>query len=204
MTEIISTERVIELLTTNCNIKGVIGADDWERARPVTIQTFLKDIFDHCGGVVWMADMPEHETAEAGDVGECGTVLGNNSDIMPAGADPDEDAVEKAVVQVPDDIIEDVSPAAKKANPPSGKWEAYTDDIIKDAPPATKKGNQPFGKWEEYRGKALSNLECHKIAEEMLAEGYSYNKISLVIRKSPQTINNWQKKYGWIKPTGEQ
>lgn len=203
--KIIPTEKVIELLTMNYNIKGVVGADDWEHARPVTIQQFLRDIFNHCGGVVWMADIPEddiyitknilvpeekdHEecekedgSTETGDVEECGTAPEDNKDIVQAGADPDEDADEKAAVQIPDDII--------LTTPWTG---------IKKS-----KDYHPFGKWEEYKGKALSNLECQKIAGEMLAEGYSYNKISLVIRKSPQTINNWQKKYGWFKPTGEQ
>lgn len=36
MTKIIPTEKVIELLTTNYKIKGVVGADDWEHARPVS------------------------------------------------------------------------------------------------------------------------------------------------------------------------
>ena len=205
MTRIIPTEKVIELLTMNCNIKGFVGADDWEHARPVTIQTFLKDIFDHCGGVIWMADIPEcdiyitknifapgkedheegekeDESTEPRDVQECGTAPEDDKDILQEAADPDEDAVEKVAVQVPDDIIEDAAP----------KVEKRTKDF------------HPFGKWEEYKGKALSNLESQKIAEEMTKEGYSAAKISMVIRKSAQTVINWRNKFGWDKPEGDQ
>lgn len=203
--KIIPTEKVIELLTTNYNIKGVVGADDWEHARPVTIQQFLKDIFDHCGGVVWMADIPDddiyiiknifvpedqdHEEGEKedgntdpGDVEGCGPAPEDNKDIVQAGADPDEAADEKAAVQIPDDII--------LTTPWTG---------IKKS-----KDYHPFGRWEEYRGKALSNLECQKIAEEMTREGYPASKISMVIRKSTQTVINWRKKYGWEKPEGDE
>ena len=203
--KIIPTEKVIELLTTNYNIKGVVGADDWEHARPVTIQQFLRDIFDHCGGVVWMADIPEddiyitknilvpkekdHEecekedgSTETLDVEECGPAPEDNQDIVQEAADPDEAADEKAAVQIPDDII--------LATPWTG---------IKKS-----KDYHPFGRWEEYMGKALSNLECQKIAEEMTREGYPASKISMVIRKSAQTVINWRKKYGWGKPEGDE
>lgn len=76
-----------------------------------------------------------------------------------------------------------VAPAGAGEDPAPAAVEAVDDDHEKAKTPTD------LGKWAEYQARALSNDEINFVIKNMRNEGYSFARISTVVRLTPPAVS---------------
>lgn len=151
------------------NIRGISVSENWHNSRPVTLAMLIEEAIESHPEIMWLGeDLPDvplnknifHEQESAQDMQE--------SAQDEQEGDQDEQESDQAAP----------AGAAEEAPAP-----AAVDDGHKKAKTPTD-----LGKWAEYQAKALSNEEINFVITRMKEQGYTFSRISTVVRLTPPAV----------------
>ena len=151
------------------DIRGISVSENWHNSRPVTLAMLIEEAIERHPEIMWFGeDIPDvplnknifHEQESAQDMQE--------SAQDEQEGDQDEQESDQ---DAPEGAGEDTAPAA------------VDDDHEKAKTPTD------LGKWAEYQARALSNDEINFVIKNMRDEGYSFARISTVVRLTPPAVS---------------
>lgn len=156
------------------NIRGISVSENWHNSRPVTLAMLIEEAIECHPEIMWFGeDIPDvplnknifHEQESAQDMPESAQ---DEQEGDQDEQESDQDAPEGAAE-------EDTAPAAVDSD--------HGIHLKKSATPTA------LGKWAEYQARALSNDEINFVIKNMRDEGYSFARISTVVRLTPQAVS---------------
>ena len=143
------------------NIRGISVSENWHNSRPVTLSMLIEEAVESHPEIMWFGeDLP--------DVPLC-------KNIFPEQEVAQDEHESDRIGQEGD---QDEQEAAHVA--PAG---AVDDDHEKAKTPTD------LGKWAEFQARALSNDEINFVIKNMRDEGYSFARISTVVRLTPPAVS---------------
>lgn len=144
------------------NIRGISVSENWHNSRPVTLAMLIEEAVESHPEIMWFGeDLP--------DVPLC-------KNIFP----------EQEVAQDEQESVRDEQEAAHVA--PAGAGEDPAPAAVDDDHEKAKTPTD-LGKWAEYKARALSNDEINFVIKNMRDEGYSFARISTVVRLTPPAVS---------------
>lgn len=156
------------------DIRGISVSENWHNSRPVTLAMLIEEAIERHPEIMWFGeDIPDvplnknifHEQESAQDMQE--------SDQDEQEGDQDE---QESDYDAPEGAAEeDTAPAAVDSD--------HGIHLEKSATPTV------LGKWAEYQARALSNDEINFVIKNMRDEGYSFARISTVVRLTPPAVS---------------
>ena len=156
------------------DIRGISVSENWHNSRPVTLAMLIEEAIERHPEIMWFGeDIPDvplnknifHEQESAQDMQESAQ---DEQEGDQDEQESDQDAPEGAAE-------EDTAPAAVDSD--------HGIHLEKSATPTA------LGKWAEYQARALSNDEINFVIKNMRAEGYSFARISTVVRLTPPAVS---------------
>ena len=156
------------------DIRGISVSENWHNSRPVTLAMLIEEAIERHPEIMWFGeDIPDvplnknifHEQESAQDMQE------SAQDEQ----EGDQDEQESDQVAPAGAAEEDPAPAAVDSD--------HGIHLEKSATPTA------LGKWAEYQARALSNDEINFVIKNMRDEGYSFARISTVVRLTPPAVS---------------
>ena len=156
------------------DIRGISVSENWHNSRPVTLAMLIEEAIESHPEIMWFGDdLPDvplnknifHMQESAQDMQESAQ---DEQEGAQDEQESDQDAPEGAAE-------EDTAPAAVDAD--------HGLHLEKSATPTA------LGKWAEYQARALSNDEINFVIKNMRDEGYSFARISTVVRLTPPAVS---------------
>lgn len=156
------------------DIRGISVSENWHNSRPVTLAMLIEEAIESHPEIMWFGeDLPDvplnknffHEQESAQDMQESAQ---DEQEGDQDEQESDQDAPEGAAE-------EDTAPAAVDSD--------HGIHLEKSATPTV------LGKWAEYQARALSNDEINFVIKNMRDEGYSFARISTVVRLTPPAVS---------------
>ena len=163
------------------NIRGISVSENWHNSRPVTLSMLIEEAIESHPEIMWFGeDLPDvplnknifHEQESAQDMQESAQDMQESAQDEQEG---DQDEQESDQVAPAGAAEEDTAPAAVDSD--------HGIHLEKSATPTV------LGKWAEYQARALSNDEINFVIKNMRNEGYSFARISTVVRLTPPAVS---------------
>ena len=149
------------------DIRGISVAENWHNSRPVTLAMLIEEAIESHPEIMWfgddLPDVPLNKNFFHEQESAQDEQEGDQDE-----QESDQDAPEGAAE-------EDTAPAAVDSD--------HGIHLEKSATPTT------LGKWAEYQARALSNDEINFVIKNMRDEGYSFARISTVVRLTPPAVS---------------
>lgn len=152
------------------NIRGISVSENWHNSRPVTLSMLIVEAIESHPEIMWFGeDLPD-------------VPLNKNILHMQESAHDMQESAQDEQESVRDEQESDqVAPAGAAEEAPA---PAAVDDDHEKAKTPTD-----LGKWAEYQARALSNDEINFVIKNMRDEGYSFARISTVVRLTPPAVS---------------
>lgn len=145
------------------NIRGISVSENWHNSRPVTLSMLIEEAIESHPEIIWFGD-------DLPDVPLCKNIMHEQESVQDE-PESDQDEQESDQVAPAGAAEEDTAPAA------------VDDDHEKAKTPTD------LGKWAEFQARALSNDEINFVIKNMRNEGYSFARISTVVRLTPPAVS---------------
>ena len=149
------------------DIRGISVSENWHNSRPVTLAMLIEEAIESHPEIMWfgddLPDVPLNKNFFHEQESAQDEQEGDQDE-----QESDQDAPEGAAE-------EDTAPAAVDSD--------HGIHLEKSATPTT------LGKWAEYQARALSNDEINFVIKNMRDEGYSFARISTVVRLTPPAVS---------------
>lgn len=143
------------------NIRGISVSENWHNSRPVTLSMLIEEAVESHPEIMWFGeDLPD---------------VPLNKNIF------------HVQESAPDEQEGDQDEQESDQDAPEGAAEEAPAPVDDDH----EKGKTPtdLGKWAEYQARALSNDEINFVIKNMRNEGYSFARISTVVRLTPPAVS---------------
>lgn len=151
------------------DIRGISVSENWHNSRPVTLSMLIEEAIESHPEIMWFGeDLP--------DVPLCKNIMHEQESAQ----DMQESAQNEQEGDQDGQESDQVAPAGAGEDPAPA---AVDDDHEKAKTPTN------LGKWAEYQARALSNDEINFVIKNMRDEGYSFARISTVVRLTPPAVS---------------
>ena len=156
------------------NILGISVSENWHNSRPVTMAMLIEEAIESHPEIMWFGeDIP--------DVPLCKNIFHEQESVQD---EPEGDQIEQEGDQDEQESDQDAPEgAAEEDTAPAAVDSDHGIHLEKSATPTA------LGKWAEYQARALSNDEINFVIKNMRDEGYSFARISTVVRLTPPAVS---------------
>lgn len=152
------------------NIRGISVSENWHNSRPVTLSMLIEEAIEAHPEIMWLGDdLPEEPPAVR--------------HIQP---ERESDRIEQESAQ---DEQESVRNVQESAQDEQESVQERHEEAAAGADHEKAKAPTDLGRWAEYQGRALSNDDINFVIKGMVAEGYTYARISTVVRLTPPAVS---------------
>lgn len=152
------------------DIRGISVSENWHNSRPVTLSMLIEEAIESHPEIMWFGeDLPDVPLS----------VKNIHSEQESA-----QNEQESAQIEQEGDQDEQESDQVAPAGAGEAPAPAAVDDDHEKAKTPTD-----LGKWAEYQARALSNDEINFVIKNMRNEGYSFARISTVVRLTPPAVS---------------
>lgn len=156
------------------DIRGISVSENWHNSRPVTLAMLIEEAIESHPEIMWFGeDIP--------DVPLCKNIMYEQESVQD---EPEGDQIEQEGDQDEQESDQDAPEgAAEEYTAPAAVDSDHGIHLEKSATPTV------LGKWSEYQARALSNDEINFVIKNMRDEGYSFARISTVVRLTPPAVS---------------
>ena len=152
------------------DIRGISVSENWHNSRPVTLAMLIEEAIERHPEIMWFGeDLP--------DVPLCKNIMMHEQESVQD--EPEADQIEQEGDQDEQESDQDA---------PKGAAEEDTAPAAVDDGHKKAKAPTDLGKWAEYQAKALSNEEINFVITRMKEQGYTFARISTVVRLTPPAV----------------
>ena len=149
------------------DIRGISVSENWHNSRPVTMAMLIEEAIERHPEIMWFGeDIPDLPLNKN---------IFHEQESAQDEQEGDQDEQESDQVAPAGAAEEDPAPAAVDSD--------HGIHLEKSATPTA------LGKWAEYQARALSNDEINFVIKNMRDEGYSFARISTVVRLTPPAVS---------------
>ena len=145
------------------DIRGISVSENWHNSRPVTMAMLIEEAIESHPEIMWFGE----------DIPDVPLLVKN---ILP----------EQESAQIEQESAHDEQESDQVA--PAGAGEDPAPAAVDDDHEKAKTPTD-LGKWAEYQARALSNDEINFVIKNMRNEGYSFARISTVVRLTPPAVS---------------